>query len=249
MNLTSLTTAWFPTSSTLTWGESKITSTCLVVSFCAEDIKYIDVQSCVSVLSWLWLRSLWSPIITLLIASEFDGSFLDWKYTISPSLPSPRPQHCPTSLPSYHTIGPSWFVKESILSTHMLRYPRSDMKQFYMPIFSVSIPYSQTTPCSGSKTLQASWRISCLLRHWRMWMLRYVYPILGEAIPFSIYISQVLKSQQRRENTVLRARIHPKIVHVIPNALIADQFVPAPRQETGDTSKLLFRRDFTLLTS
>jgi len=62
-------------------------------------------------------------------------------------------------------------------------------------------------------------------------------------------------SHTGRENTVLRARIHPKIVHVIPNALIADQFIPAPQQETGDTitivvvSRLAYRKGIDLFVA
>lgn len=73
-----------------------------------------------------------------------------------------------------------------------------------------------------------------------------MYCILGVSISLRAIIFQALKFQQRRDNTALRARIHPKI---IPNASVADQFIPAPRQETGGTSTNLFRRDFTLLTS
>lgn len=73
-----------------------------------------------------------------------------------------------------------------------------------------------------------------------------MYCILGVSISLRAIIFQALKFQQRRDNTALRAHIHPKI---IPNASVADQFIPAPRQETGGTSTYLFRRDFTLLTS
>jgi phosphatidylinositol glycan class A protein len=41
----------------------------------------------------------------------------------------------------------------------------------------------------------------------------------------------------RRENTVLRAQLDPKIVSVIPNALIAEQFTPNPSVQDPDHSK------------
>ena len=42
----------------------------------------------------------------------------------------------------------------------------------------------------------------------------------------------------RRENTVLRASLeHPKTVHVIPNALIADQFKPSTMPISTDISE------------
>ena len=42
----------------------------------------------------------------------------------------------------------------------------------------------------------------------------------------------------RRENTVLRSRMHPSIVHVIPNALVADQFRPSSTPPPRDTSEI-----------
>ncbi|RPD65745.1 transferase [Lentinus tigrinus ALCF2SS1-6] len=60
-------------------------------------------------------------------------------------------------------------------------------------------------------------------------------------------------SHTGRENTVLRARILPDIVHVIPNALVAEQFRPAPSPPSGDTitvvvvSRLAYRKGIDLL--
>ena len=46
----------------------------------------------------------------------------------------------------------------------------------------------------------------------------------------------------RRENTVLRARLQPSVVHVIPNALVAEQFKPPLKPPSGDTSKYFAAR-------
>ncbi|KAI0702065.1 transferase [Cerioporus squamosus] len=62
-------------------------------------------------------------------------------------------------------------------------------------------------------------------------------------------------SHTGRENTVLRARLLPDIVHVIPNALVADQFKPAPSPPSGDTitvvviSRLAYRKGVDLLVA
>lgn len=58
--------------------------------------------------------------------------------------------------------------------SYLFSISRSVVKQFCKPIFSASILYSQTTPWSDSKTLQASWRSSFLLRRWHMWLLHHV---------------------------------------------------------------------------
>lgn len=36
------------------------------------------------------------------------------------------------------------------------------------------------------------------------------------------------RSRIRRENTVLRAALDPAVTHVIPNAIVPDQFTPSP---------------------
>ncbi|RDX54762.1 transferase [Lentinus brumalis] len=60
-------------------------------------------------------------------------------------------------------------------------------------------------------------------------------------------------SHTGRENTVLRARLLPDIVHVIPNSLVADQFKPAASPPSGDTitvvvvSRLAYRKGIDLL--
>jgi phosphatidylinositol glycan class A protein len=41
---------------------------------------------------------------------------------------------------------------------------------------------------------------------------------------------------RRRENTVLRANLPPKSVYVIPNAIVADHFFPAPSRRHTDIS-------------
>lgn len=41
----------------------------------------------------------------------------------------------------------------------------------------------------------------------------------------------------RRENTVLRSRLPPELVYVIPNALVADQFKPASEPPSTNPSK------------
>ncbi|KAI0702039.1 transferase [Cerioporus squamosus] len=62
-------------------------------------------------------------------------------------------------------------------------------------------------------------------------------------------------SHTGRENTVLRARLLPDIVHVIPNALVADQFKPAPSPPSGNTitvvviSRLAYRKGVDLLVA
>ncbi|KAM5532151.1 hypothetical protein V8D89_014176 [Ganoderma adspersum] len=60
-------------------------------------------------------------------------------------------------------------------------------------------------------------------------------------------------SHTGRENTVLRARLQPGVVHVIPNALVADQFKPAAVPPSGDmitivvVSRLAYRKGIDLL--
>lgn len=44
-------------------------------------------------------------------------------------------------------------------------------------------------------------------------------------------------SRYSRENTVLRASLNPSTVHVIPNAVVADQFKPATEPLPLDTGK------------
>jgi phosphatidylinositol N-acetylglucosaminyltransferase subunit A len=52
----------------------------------------------------------------------------------------------------------------------------------------------------------------------------------------------------RRENTVLRASLQPSIVHVIPNALIADQFKPSTTPVPTGISESGRSQDLTQLT-
>ncbi|KAI8986691.1 transferase [Trametes punicea] len=62
-------------------------------------------------------------------------------------------------------------------------------------------------------------------------------------------------SHTGRENTVLRARLLPERVHVIPNAIVADQFKPASTPSSGDTitivvvSRLAYRKGIDLLVA
>ncbi|KAH9943384.1 transferase [Epithele typhae] len=62
-------------------------------------------------------------------------------------------------------------------------------------------------------------------------------------------------SHTGRENTVLRSRIHPSKVYVIPNALLADQFRPSDIQPPRDTitivvvSRLAYRKGVDLLVA
>ncbi|KAJ3007552.1 hypothetical protein NUW54_g3508 [Trametes sanguinea] len=62
-------------------------------------------------------------------------------------------------------------------------------------------------------------------------------------------------SHTGRENTVLRARILPDRVYVIPNALVAEQFRPSPIPPGGDTitvvvlSRLAYRKGIDLLVA
>ncbi|KAI0659367.1 transferase, partial [Cubamyces menziesii] len=62
-------------------------------------------------------------------------------------------------------------------------------------------------------------------------------------------------SHTGRENTVLRARLMPNKIHVIPNALVAEQFKPAPQSPSGDTitivvlSRLAYRKGIDLLVA
>ncbi|KAI0336722.1 transferase [Cubamyces sp. BRFM 1775] len=62
-------------------------------------------------------------------------------------------------------------------------------------------------------------------------------------------------SHTGRENTVLRARLMPNKIHVIPNALVAEQFKPAPKPPPGDTitivvlSRLAYRKGIDLLVA
>ncbi|KAI0360458.1 transferase [Trametes cingulata] len=62
-------------------------------------------------------------------------------------------------------------------------------------------------------------------------------------------------SHTGRENTVLRAKVHPETVHVIPNALVADQFKPSPSPPSGDTitivvvARLAYRKGIDLLVA
>lgn len=53
----------------------------------------------------------------------------------------------------------------------------------------------------------------------------------------SIVEGPMMANQSRRENTVLRAQLDPNLVHVIPNALIADQFRPSPIRQQSDQSR------------
>lgn len=58
-----------------------------------------------------------------------------------------------------------------------------------------------------------------------------------------------------RENTVLRANLPPKSVYVIPNAIVADHFRPAPSRPPTDTitviviSRLAYRKGIDLLVA
>ena len=61
---------------------------------------------------------------------------------------------------------------------------------------------------------------------------------ISHRVSISIYWNNITSTEFRRENTVLRSWIRPEIVHVVPNTLIAEQFTPSPRQDTGDTSTL-----------
>ncbi|TBU31407.1 transferase [Dichomitus squalens] len=60
-------------------------------------------------------------------------------------------------------------------------------------------------------------------------------------------------SHTGRENTVLRARLQPSVVHVIPNALVADQFKPPLKLPSEDTitivvvARLAYRKGIDLL--
>ncbi|KAH9849623.1 transferase [Lenzites betulinus] len=62
-------------------------------------------------------------------------------------------------------------------------------------------------------------------------------------------------SHTGRENTVLRSRLPPENVHVIPNALVTEQFKPAPLPPSGDTitivvvSRLAYRKGIDLLVA
>ncbi|KAI0674567.1 transferase [Trametes maxima] len=62
-------------------------------------------------------------------------------------------------------------------------------------------------------------------------------------------------SHTGRENTVLRARMLPSAVHVIPSALVADQFKPAPALPSGDIitivviARLVYRKGIDLLVA
>ncbi|KAI0075965.1 transferase [Panus rudis PR-1116 ss-1] len=62
-------------------------------------------------------------------------------------------------------------------------------------------------------------------------------------------------SHTGRENTVLRARLLPETVYVIPNALVAEQFKPAPVITRSDTvtivvlSRLAYRKGIDLMVA
>jgi len=62
-------------------------------------------------------------------------------------------------------------------------------------------------------------------------------------------------SHTGRENTVLRSNIRPSIVHVIPNALVVDQFKPLSTRQISNTitviviSRLAYRKGIDLLVA
>ncbi|KAI0634845.1 transferase [Trametes polyzona] len=62
-------------------------------------------------------------------------------------------------------------------------------------------------------------------------------------------------SHTGRENTVLRSRLPPELVYVIPNALVADQFKPSPSPPSGDIitivviARLAYRKGVDLLVA
>ncbi|KAI0052662.1 glycosyltransferase family 4 protein [Auriscalpium vulgare] len=93
------------------------------------------------------------------------------------------------------------------------------------------------------------------------------HSLFGFADAASILTNKLLEATMRtvgaticvshtgRENTVLRANLAPEDVYVIPNSLIADQFLPAATPLTSDTvtivvvSRLAYRKGVDLLVA
>lgn len=131
-----------------------------------------------------------------------------------------------------------------------------------LPNFFTFLPYLRTICLrEGVKLIHAHASLSSLahegILHAHLMGIRTVFTdhsLFGFDDAASILTNKLLEGALRnvdaticvshtgRENTVLRARMLPHMVYVIPNALVAEQFKPAPIRTPSETGMLVPHR-------
>lgn len=170
-------------------------------------------------------------------------------------------------------VGIRWLLPA--LKVYYLPFP-TIASSATLPNFLTFLPYLRTIVFrEGVEIIHAHASLSSLahegLLHAHLMGVRTVFTdhsLFGFDDAASILTNKLLEAALRnvdavicvshtgRENTVLRARLLPQTVHVIPNALVADQFKPMPTIRPNDNeitivviSRLAYRKGIDLLVA
>ncbi|OSX63554.1 glycosyltransferase family 4 protein [Postia placenta MAD-698-R-SB12] len=151
-------------------------------------------------------------------------------------------------------VGIRWLLPA--LKVYYLPFP-TIASSATLPNFLTFLPYLRTIVLrEGVEIIHAHASLSSLahegLLHAHLMGVRTVFTdhsLFGFDDAASILTNKLLEAALRnvdavicvshtgRENTVLRARLLPQTVHVIPNALVADQFKPMPTIRSNDNER------------